>query len=432
MLALLTTAALGLPVLFGGSGLEGFPNIDRPLAGELGSPQDDRSTGGGPQTGAVWLEFGDGRTERLDAASFELPAEGPLEPLMVRWERLGATRSEMRESASGAAGRDERAELLLTGGERLVGRLVGGAGELLEVELVGQTRVPLAIDALLSLRFSERLGAEDAASVEPPEEGDRLYRMVGDRLDRLDGFVEAFEADGVKFESLVGIKQVPWSEVGALFIEPLGEVETAPPGPRRVAVDLVNGSRLVGSLGRADRAGLSLELAGGTAVRLPIDVVQRLSVLDGRMTYLSDLPWSVFEGGSAFGDGLGLVWSPRVDRCVEGGPLLVGEQRVPRGIGVMAPTVLEWELPEGYREFRGAACVDASVKRLGLEGSVSFRVWVDGEVRFDSQSIGVRSGAVVWPAIDVKGAKRLRLEADMGPDYNAGDRADWLDLRLIR
>jgi hypothetical protein len=246
----------------------------------------------------VAYEFADGRLERAADSTFALPADGPLEPLLVRFERpFGAA-----PEATAAA---DRAELELIGGERLIGELAGGSGDLLEVTLVDEVRVPLSIDALLSLRFPERLGSEDAAAVERPSEGDRLYRRVGERLDRLDGFVEAFDAEGVRFESLVGSKQVPWTDVGALFIEPLGEAEDAEVSPRRVAVDLVNGSRLMGELGRADAAGVSLDLAGGTAVRLPTDALLRLSVLDGRLTYLSDLEPARFEGGSAFGDDLG-------------------------------------------------------------------------------------------------------------------------------
>lgn len=381
-----------------------------------------------PTAAEVAFEYADGRLERAAESTFSLPDEGPLEPILVRFERPAPA----APRASGAADGGDRAELELVGGERLIGELAGGSGDLLEVTLVGEVRVPLSIDALLSLRFPERLGSEDAAAVERPAEGDRLYRRVGDRLDRLDGFVEAFDGEGVRFESLVGSKQVPWQDVGALFIEPLGEADAADASPRRVAVDLSNGSRLMGELGRADAAGVSLALAGGTSVRLPTDALLRLSVLDGRLTYLSDLEPALFEGGSAFGDDLGLVWQPRVDRCVEGGPLLAGNRRVPRGIGVMAPTILEWELEPGSRLLRGSVAVDASVQRLGLEGSVRFRVLVDGEQRFESEWIGVSRGPLALPEIDLEGARRLRLEADMGPDYNAGDRADWLDLRLIR
>jgi hypothetical protein len=383
--------------------------------------------------GEFVLEFADGRSERGGIAEFGLPAEGSLEPLLVRFEWPAESwAGSPSPGSSGTSAGAQRAELELVGGERLIGELAGGGGDLLEVTLVGETRVPLSIDALLSLRFPARLGSEDVARVERPEEGDRLYRRVGDRLDRLDGFVEAFDGEGVRFDSLVGSKQVPWSEVGALFIEPLADPESVAVSPRRVAVDLVNGSRLMGELGRADAAGISLDLAGGTAVRLPTDALLRLSVLDGRLAYLSDLEPAAFEGGSAFGDTLGLVWRPRVDRCVEGGPLLAGNRRVPRGLGVMAPTTLEWELEPGFRVLRGAVAVDASVRRLGLDGSVRFRVLVDGEERFASEWLGASRGAVALPEIELGDARRLRLVAEMGPDYNAGDRADWLDLRLIR
>ena len=44
----------------------------------------------------------------------------------------------------------------------------------------------------------------------------------------------------------------------------------------------------------------------------------------------------------------------------------------------------------------------------------------------------VEAGLLELPDLDVSGAKRLTLVAHMEQDWNTGDYANWLDVRLVR
>ena len=64
-------------------------------------------------------------------------------------------------------------------------------------------------------------------------------------------------------------------------------------------------------------------------------------------------------------------------------------------------------------------------------GSVGFRVFVDGQVRYASPV--VRGGQAPLPiSVDVAGAKRLDLVVDFADRADQVDHADWLDARLVR
>ncbi len=74
---------------------------------------------------------------------------------------------------------------------------------------------------------------------------------------------------------------------------------------------------------------------------------------------------------------------------------------------------------------------EVGVQPCGANGSVIFRVFVDGERRFDS--------GVVWSTnapktvhVDLAGADELRLEANDAGDGISCDMANWLNARLTR
>ena len=380
----------------------------------------------------IELPGGDTESESLADLNLErILREGELRPLRIEWAQGGA------DGALPGPDPEERLDVEMVGGDRLTGRVGGGRGEELVVESAGGVPIPIAIDALKSLLFPGRLPDDPGIAVERPAEGDRLYRRVGKRLDRVDGTVDGFTPEGVRFEGVVGLSTVPWEELAALFIEPLGGPEESEGGSLPVSLDLVDGSRLGGELLRFDAGGLGLELPGGTRILLDPDQLLLVTSDDGRMRYLSELEPDLVKEGSAFGDELGLVFRHRTDLAVDGSPLVAAGRRHARGIGVQAPSRLEWDLEakDGqapWRELRGAVAVDSSVERFGVPGSVRFRIELDGEEVWRSDVLGHADGRLAWPAIDLSGKRRVALVADMEDDWNVGDMGDWLDVRLVR
>ncbi len=328
------------------------------------------------------------------------------------------------------------AEVQLANGDTLRGELEGGRGESLELRLLGRSGVEIGIEDLRSILFPARTGRLAAPVQRPmqrPVEGDRLYWRKGASLDELDGAVAEFSAEGVMFVSVLGLKSFPWEEVAGLFVEAPDEAgEAAPEGGGGVVVDLFDGSRLHGVLSGLDASGALVALAGGAQVRLPLGTIAEILIDDGSVAYLSSLEPSEVVEGSPFGDDLGMVWPHRVDRSVSGGPLRARGRSYTRGLGVHAPSRIEWRLDGAWKQLRGQAALDEEVERLPARGSVRFRVWVDGETRWESPVLRGGDAPLEFGPIDLEGAQRLALEVDMAEDLHLGDRADWLRPLLLR
>jgi hypothetical protein len=146
------------------------------------------------------------------------------------------------------------------------------------------------------------------------------------------------------------------------------------------------------------------------------------------------------QEGSLFGDDLGLRWPHRVDRSVVGTELSVNGERFTRGLGVHAPSRLEWDLgalakagtTPVLRELSGCAGIDDSVHSTAARGSVRFKVEVDGVSRWDSGVVRGGEPTRLLPRVDLRGAKQLALIVDAADDSFVADRADWLRLVLVR
>lgn len=364
----------------------------------------------------------DGQEKAIALSELDTADPRQLGAVLVRFEGAPVT----ERAAAG-----DLAQVEVAGGEFLVGPIGASKGEWFDVTIAGGIPVGVDLEQLVALRFPARLAG--AVGVEPAAEGDRLFRVQpGGVVERIDGAVEEFSPRGIAFHgTLVGSLVIPWSEVAALFVENVGSA-----GPRRaeggvpVIVDLDDQSRVVGLLEHLGARELKLK-RGASSLVLPTGRALLLAIDDGSIAFLSALAPASAEPSRPFGDDLGMVWPPRLDRSVRGEPLVVAGVRHSRGIGVHAPSRLSWSLDGSVRKLRGAAAIDDEVQRLATRGSCIFRVKVDGREAWASPVL--RSGeAPVAFVVDLSGAKELVLEVDPTSDGFAGDRADWLGLVLER
>ncbi len=328
------------------------------------------------------------------------------------------------------------ATLELKGGERLVGTLQRADDEALFVALGSDVRARAALEDLRSITFRSRIPSTWNAPLERAKEGDRVYRKKNETIERIDGGVESFGETSLKFhDDRIGSLEVSWSELVALFVD-TGSSERSPLGEGKVpiVVDLVNRTRLFGALEKIDSQGVALERRGGEALRLPAGLVAQVLVDDGRVVFLSDLAPKEAAPSAPFGDDFGLRWVHRFDASVLDGPLSASGRTFARGIGVHAPSRMVWALDGTYESLSGLCAVDDSVLRLESHGSVRFRVIVDGKPRFESRIVhgGEAPLAVKLEPPSLLGAKELVLEVDTGEDNFVADRADWLQLMLVR
>ena len=325
------------------------------------------------------------------------------------------------------------ASVYLHCGAWLRGRLIGGTGESINLALGGASPVSLSIDEVAAIRFPGRQPASGSILPEAPDEGDRLYLRRGAGLDRVDGLVDGFEPEGVRFQGRFGLKTHPWKEVVAVFVEqldePAGEVAESP-----VVVDLRGGGRLGGDLKTVGAGGLELTTTFGTALRIPLPLVREVMSADGSFQFLSDLPLSDTGPSDLFGgsEGLGMRYPAQVDRNYAGDALRTGGRTFARGLGVHAPSRLTWKLDGSWESLRLGAGLDDSALGGAYQGSVVFRVHVDGVERWASPLVRGGQGPLSVPPLDLTGAHSLILEVDPASEAFFCDRANWLRPVLVR
>ncbi|OLV17045.1 NPCBM/NEW2 domain-containing protein [Deinococcus marmoris] len=145
--------------------------------------------------------------------------------------------------------------------------------------------------------------------------------------------------------------------------------------------------------------------------------------LPGKDVWLSDLAYVSAQSG----------WGPvEFDRSNgeqglrDGGALTIAGRTFDRGMGVHAPSALDYDLGRTCTAFSAQLGLDGEV---GKRGSVVFEVYGDGQKLYDSGPL--RGGDPARQAVvDLRGVQTLRLSATDGGDGLAYDHADWADARL--
>lgn len=364
---------------------------------------------------------------------------GPLGSLASAGAAFARFEGLPRPESSGQTTGARLASLGLAGGDRLRAVVRGGEGDVLNVEVQPGVDLSLSIDGIRSIVHPSRIpdSVTESPTAGPPADGDRLYLVAADGLDRAQGFVESFSADGVAFfDERLGQRTYPWDRVAALFIAPLDEAggeQENEDGGERVAVTLAGGGRISGTLVALGppEAGVKLRIGGGAEVQLPGAIVSEVSLDDGSFRFLGDIAPADAGNSSPFGDELGFVWPMRVDRNCRGGLLSVGGVVFDRGLGVHAPSRLTWNLGGAWGSLRLMCGVDDSGQSGARAGAVRFRVLGDGKELWKSDVMRAGLLAARSPSIPLEGVGELVLEVDPAGDFVL-DRANWVRPMLLR
>jgi len=104
-------------------------------------------------------------------------------------------------------------------------------------------------------------------------------------------------------------------------------------------------------------------------------------------------------------------------------PLSIGKQIFEHGIGTHAASTTEVDLAATATRFVAAVGVDDMAGPTGV-GSVIFQVWVDNVKKASSGLMRCGDAPKVL-SVDLRGAKRMKLEVTDGGDGPACDLADW-------
>ena len=168
----------------------------------------------------------------------------------------------------------------------------------------------------------------------------------------------------------------------------------------------------------------TLGMAGGRSWPLRVEDVVFLQPRGGRVVYLSDLK----PAGYRHVPFLDLSWPYSVDRNLSGGPLRAGGKAYLKGIGMHSASRLTYSTGRRYGCFDAILAVDDAAAG---QGSVRFRVFVDGVPKFTSETL--RGGDPPLPiSIDISNADRIDLVVDFADRADQWDHADWLDARFVQ
>ncbi|WP_329452426.1 NPCBM/NEW2 domain-containing protein [Streptomyces sp. NBC_01724] len=140
-------------------------------------------------------------------------------------------------------------------------------------------------------------------------------------------------------------------------------------------------------------------------------------------SFLSDLPqlsasngWGPVEKDTSNGE----------SDAGDGNPLTIGGTVFAKGLGVHAPSAVEFYAAGACSAVTAQGGVD---DEKGAKGTVAFEIWADGT---KVASTGVLTNAMSAQPItaDVSGAQVVRLVVTDGGDGVDSDHADWADLRM--
>jgi chitodextrinase len=135
--------------------------------------------------------------------------------------------------------------------------------------------------------------------------------------------------------------------------------------------------------------------------------------------YLSDYAW---DSATAGWGNIG------IDKSSDGRPITLNGVVYAKGLGTHAHSEIVYTVGGAYERFQASVGVDDESYD---NGSVSFEVWLDGVLAFDS-GVMYADTATVDIDVDISGAQELKLVAtNGGVNGSDWDHADWGDARIL-
>ncbi|QDU60033.1 NPCBM/NEW2 domain protein [Planctomycetes bacterium Pan216] len=374
----------------------------------------------------VEVKGADGKLTKLEEASFgkRWTLRGKKDASEVTFDLADVI--SLQVVGNSALARPEGSQVLFPTGEVIAGDIMTSEEEtvVLQGKFNGRLEIPLTVVQGVILLESvdatkEKIEDLTRAIRQGKRTGDQVLLKNGDALTGL--FLKLSSAN-VEIMKDDAEAQVDREVVAALAIDPTLLDYRAPEGLHAL-LRFKDGSSIRVSEMTTD----GWELKAMTAIGLPVEIDSRLLVdvtmYNGRAVYLSDLE-PVEEVAEAYWDDRR---ERRQDLNVLGQPIRIGETVYTKGIGVKSHSSLSYDVGS-YERFEAIAGLD---RAAGYLASVRFLVLVDGETRFDSGEMTVRSEPAAIN-VDIAGGKRLTLVVDYASRGDVQDYADWADARMVR
>lgn len=366
------------------------------------------------------LTLADGATRRgtpagVDAEGRLLWRTGDKTEAVVRADVVGFESDEAEVPPAQGGVRVE-----LTTGDALFGRIEDGPADELRLTVAGLGGVGFPLDDVAVIWSRE--GGRGDAVVELPgrsDDDDRVFVEREGGLDALPGTVERVTKAEVVLSRPGGERRsFVLARDRVLAVQFATEASTRA-RERSAIVRLRDGSRASGALASAPGGGFLLKLAAGPVVPLDLAHVKGVSFQSGAFSYLSDATPAAYVAKPYVAGG---ITHPLIkDRGARpGDPLRIGEERFAKGLLMFASAEATYPL-DGVARFTAKVGVDPATKDRTPAGSATLVCFVDGVEKWRSPVL--RAGAAAIPAaLDLKGAKELRLVAEFADSYDVGAR----------
>ena len=283
----------------------------------------------------------------------------------------------------------------------------------LPAKLVAGIVFDLPVDRLQRRRLLDQVGAG----------ADRSDRVILANDDSLNGRFDRIEDDVIHLITEVGSVELEMRRARALVFNRTF-LRRSVAGQPDCFLGLADGSLLVVESLLVKGQSATLGIDGGQSWRAHPEDLVFLQPRGGRAVYLSDLK----PAGYRHVPFLELNWPYSLDRNLEGALLGAGGKTYLKGIGMHSASRLTYLTEGRYARFDALLGVDDSAAG---QGSVRFRVFVDGNPKFTSDTL--RGGDPPVPiSIEISDGKRIDLVVDFADRADQRDHADWLDARFVR
>ena len=236
------------------------------------------------------------------------------------------------------------------------------------------------------------------------------------------GVAEGTEGDKLRFHFQEKSRTISLKQVEGLVL-------ASRPEPKRregmrPTFSMAGGLVVSGLWKSLDPKAWKIETEWGQTLELPAAEIRDVRFRGGRVTYLSDLEPSRVEETPFFGRRN--PW--RKDVSLSGTPIKIDGRTYERGLAVHSRSALTYDLNGGYETFETLVGFDESAKGIGR---VDCRIFADDKEIHANTDLHADAPPVKI-SLPVKGARKLKLVVDFGPDNDAGDRLFWANARLFR
>ncbi|MFH0944528.1 MAG: NPCBM/NEW2 domain-containing protein [Planctomycetota bacterium] len=315
-------------------------------------------------------------------------------------------------------------------GSELTGMLGEGDEDTVELETAGLGLLRLPIDLIRAASFGPAESRINPSLLRATGSEDVLFRKGPVEGDELPGTLVRLGIRGVTIDCELGEIQVDLEKVLGVAVAPIAG--SPKPYQRRAELELKDGGLLIGDLIDLSTRMVRVRTVFAEELLIPLGRLTRVRFSSDRFVYLSDLDPSQVEQTPFIGNDDQFLFPWCRDRSVTGQPLSVGGRRYGKGLGLHSRCRLTYDLDGGYSLFQGLFGLADEVMQLEASGSVTLRVLVDQEVRFESPVIRSGDDPVQIPGIELAGAKTLTIEVGFADRGDVADRVALCDPILVR